>query len=249
MKKNELVINTLVFAYAYKNGLTQIQMMDILKDIGITKVEVRREFMKDIEKENKEIGKKAEENHMDVFYSVPEYLYIDKKLQLASMEQYFKEAKDMGCHRVKVVIGDYGTVKKEDMIDLNSLLEKYEIKLTVENDQTKENGKAYKIIDFLADQKEKDGRIGMAFDVGNWIWQKEDPLENAKRLSAYVTYIHLKDVADTDKPFTTYLNDGGVSWKSVMDVLPSDVPIALEYPCGDQAAKQLEKEIMKVCNE
>jgi sugar phosphate isomerase/epimerase len=232
MKKNELVINTLVFASDYKNGVTQTQMMDILKNVGITKVEVRREFMKDIEKENKEIGEKAKENHMDVFYSVPEYLYIDKKLQLTSIEQYFKEAKDMGCHRVKVATGDYGTVKQEDMAALNSLLEKYEIKLTVENDQTKENG-----------------RIGMTFDIGNWIWQKEDPLNNAKRLSEYVSYIHLKDVADADKPYTTYLNEGGIGWRSVMDVLPSDVPLALEYPCGDQTAKQLEKEIRKVCNE
>ncbi|MFU0827439.1 MAG: Sugar phosphate isomerase/epimerase [Lachnoclostridium sp.] len=246
MDKSLLVINTLVFFDQLKKGISQSEMIDTIYQLGVTKAEVRREFIKDFELELEDLKKKASDLNMELFYSVPELLYIEGKLQTESIENYFKEAFAMGCCHVKMNIGDYHVITFDDINKLNQLTDQYRIQLTVENDQTKENGKAFKIKEFMETNHQLGGKVSVTFDIGNWIWQREDPAENARQLKRYVTYIHLKDVSGKENPKVVLLNEGDIDWKSILDILPQNVPIALEYPCGEDVLNVLAGELDKL---
>ncbi len=246
MEKKLLVINTLVFLDQLKSGVPQCEMIDPINQLGVKKVEVRREFIKNFDLELMDIKTKASELDMELFYSVPELLYKNGELQLESIENYFNEAFTMGCTHVKMNIGNYNAITSEDVSKLNKLTDQYHIMLTVENDQTEENGKVAKIKDFVESFHQLGGNISVTFDVGNWIWQKEDPAENAKQLKEYVSYIHLKDVLGKENPKAVLLNDGDIAWKNIIDILPQDIPLGLEYPCGTDASKQLAIELGKL---
>lgn len=246
MDKSLLVINTLVFLDQHKDGVLQCEMLDVINQLGVKKAEVRREYIKDFSSELIDINKKASDLNMELFYSVPDLLYKDGELQYQNIETYFKEAFTMGCSNVKMNIGKYNVVTSNDVSRMNKLCDQHSINLRVENDQSEENGKISKIKTFVEMYKQLGGDISVTFDIGNWVWQNEEPIENANQLKDYVTYIHLKDVMGKEKPKTVLLNEGDIAWKSILDILPQDVPLALEYPCGTDAAKQLNTELEKL---
>lgn len=238
MDRDKLVINTLVFLEELKKGTKQSVLMDIINELEIKNIEIRREFIKDFDKELASISEKSKLYNMKVYYSVPEWLYKENELLTGNLEKYFKEAKDMNCHHIKLTIGEYSGVNIKDIEVINELSEKYQVNLTIENDQTSLNGKSEAINKFLVEVKKLKGRVTFTFDIGNWVFQGEDPLKNAQLLKPYVTYIHMKDI-DNEKN-NVLLNEGGIDWKSVLDKLPKDVPIALEYPCDTKEILQIE---------
>ena len=216
--------------------------MDILDKLEIKNVEIRREFIKDFNNELIDIKEKSKTYEMNVFYSVPEWMYKEHKLRVKDIETYFQEACQMNCHNIKLNIGEVKDVSKEDVDNINELCEKYHMKMTVENDQTIENGRSDKIYKFLYQVKQLKGNISFTFDIGNWIFQDEDPLKNAELLNSFVTYIHLKDIGHNRS--NTLLNEGLLDLKKILSVLPKRLPIALEYPCGTK--EQLALEINKI---
>lgn len=242
MERDELVVNTLAFLEDLKLGIPQSSMMDILHELGIKNVEIRREFIKDFNNELINIKEKSKTYGMKVFYSVPEWVYKQDKLRVEDIETYFKEAYQMNCYNIKLNIVEVKEVSKEDVENINELCEKYQMKMTVENDQTIENGGVNKIYNFLCQVKQLKGNISFTFDVGNWIFQDEDPLKNAELLKSFVTYIHLKDIGNNRS--NALLNEGLLDWKNILSVLPQKLPIVLEYPCGTK--EQLALEINKI---
>jgi sugar phosphate isomerase/epimerase len=207
MEKNNIVINTLVFLDDLKNGVKQSDLLKSIHSAGIKNAELRREFIKNFDAELNEIKAVSKELKITLFYSVPDYLYINGALNVNKIEHYFMEANKMACENIKLNIGDYNSISPEDVSIINSLCSKYSIVLTVENDQTKENGRVEKINEFLQLAKKLGMKLGCTFDIGNWLWQKQDPIENANILKPYVTYIHLKDVVSWDKPQAVYLDE------------------------------------------
>jgi sugar phosphate isomerase/epimerase len=246
MENKLLVINTLVFLEQLKNGVPQSELLDTIHELGVKKAEIRREFIKNFESELSDIKNKASELEIELFYSVPEVLYKNGELQSTDIEKYFKEAFAMECLHVKMNIGEFCEVTSQDVSNLNKLTEQYHMNITVENDQSAANGKVTKIKKFVEAFRQLGGNLSVTFDIGNWIWQKEDPAENAKLLREYVTYIHLKDVSGKESPNVVLLNEGELDWKNIIDLLPQDVPLALEYPCGTDAAQQLVTELRKL---
>lgn len=241
MEKGKLGINTLVFLEDLKNGLEQSYILDKINDLNIKNVEVRREFIKDFDKEIVEIKEKAKEYGITLFYSVPEWLFKENKLRSKEIEDYFNEAYRMNCHYVKMNIGEIEELEKEDSDTIKLLCEKYLIKLTIENDQTKENGRVDKINKFLVENKELGGNITFTFDVGNWLFQEENPIENAVILKDFVTYIHLKNV-DSNRG-NALLDEGTLDLEKILEILPKNLHMALEYPCIslDEIEKEIEK--------
>lgn len=244
MEKSKLVINTLVFIEDLKNGVPQSLIMDKLKELDIKNVEVRREFIKDFNKEILDIKEKSKIYDMELFYSVPEWIYKEGNLRITNIETYFKEAYEMNCDNIKMNIGEVKEVSKADVKKINELCEKYNIKLTVENDQTAENGRSEKICEFLSKVKNLGGNISFTFDVGNWIFQEEDPVKNAELLSSFVTYVHLKNIGE--KRNNVLIDQGILDIKKIVDILPKNLPMALEYPC--ETKEQLALEITKILN-
>lgn len=244
MNKKNLVINTLVFLNDLKSGVPQSKILDKLIEIGIQNIEVRREYIKDFNKELIDIKEKANNNNITIFYSVPEVLFKEGKLRKVAIEEYFNEALKMNCHYIKMNIGQVNELSKEDSDTISELCKKYLVKLTVENDQTEENGRCDKIYNFLSLNKKLGGDISFTFDVGNWIFQDEDPIRNAEILKNFVTYIHLKNVDDKRK--NTLINEGKLDLEKILEILPKNLPMALEYPCT--SIEEVQGEINKVLN-
>ena len=234
-----IVINTLVFAQAHSEGMTQFDMIKLLNVAGYKKIEVRREYFKDIPLEVALIAEYVSTNNIELFYSVPNPLYENGKLKIDEIKSYFEEAKVMLCSHVKMIVGDYQKIEPDDVLVLNEFSIKYGVNLTVENDQTFENGTSEHILNFVTEFKKKGGQIGVTFDAGNWIWVNENPVENAQKLAPFVTYLHLKDVTSKKNPEPVYLNHGIINWKEIMSILPAGIPIALEYPMGAHVIKDL----------
>jgi len=249
MDKKDIFVNTLVFLKEHQEGKKQLEMLQELHKIGIERIEVRREFFQDIREESKVIGEEARRLGLTIYYSIPESLYIDKVLQRNALQEYFEEAVLLSARQIKLVIGDYQEVTQEDVIFLNGLCEEHDVLLTVENDQTSDNGRSEKIANFLAQYKAKNGKIGFTFDIGNFLWVGEDIVKNAKELAPYVTYVHLKNVTTTPTLQTVYLQEKGIDWRGALEELPKNCPVAIEYPCHDNAIEKLQAEIEVLCNQ
>jgi sugar phosphate isomerase/epimerase len=246
MEKNNIVINTLVFLEDLNKGVRQAKLLKDIHNLGIAKAEVRREFIKDFKVELQEIRNVSEELQMELYYSVPKYLYVNGELKADEVEEYFKEAYRMNCRNVKLNIGHYSRISHENIYKINSLCDKYTIKLTIENDQTEENGRSNKIIEFLQTADGLGMKVSCTFDVGNWLWLEEDPAGNAYKLKPYVTYIHLKDAYMEDKPRATLLDWGIIPWRNILGTFDKSIPVAIEYPIYPETLRRLEEEINKL---
>jgi sugar phosphate isomerase/epimerase len=75
----------------------------------------------------------------------------------------------------------------------------------------------------------------MTFDMGNWHWTGECPLEAARALAARVAYVHCKGVQRQPRKWVAVpLADSAAPWRTVLRSMPPDVPWAIEYPlAGD----------------
>jgi sugar phosphate isomerase/epimerase len=83
---------------------------------------------------------------------------------------------------------------------------------------------------------ERDGlAAGMTFDMGNWHWTGECPLEAAQHLGGRVCYVHCKGVQREPRRWVAVpLSDSAAPWRAVLRKLPRDVPWAIEFPlAGD----------------
>jgi sugar phosphate isomerase/epimerase len=246
MEKSNIVINTLAFLDDLNNGVKQSELLRAIHSLGIKKAEIRREYIKDFTVELQDIRNTSEELQIELYYSVPDYLYINGELAADKIEGYFIEACRMNCKNVKLNIGKYHNVSIENAFIINSLCNKYSIKLTIENDQTEENGRIGKIKEFLRASDLIGMEISCTLDIGNWLWQKEDPEENAKILKPYVTYIHLKDAIVTDHPQAAFLDEGLIPWRSILGIFNKNIPVAIEYPCSPDTLARLQAEIDKL---
>lgn len=231
MKKELIVINTLVFKNYFDKGFTQDKFFSFVSNLGVKNIEIRREYIKDLSKELDLYRKLAKEMKLDIFYSVPDTMFKDGKLDKENLAKYFQEAKIINCKNIKFSIGDYKNFHSNLKEALDQFLN-YGINLNIENDQTYENGTSRNIIEFLTDCKAQRINIGYVYDAGNWCWVNEDELENANLLKEFTTYVHLKDVKKTSQGNVTLpLDKGNIEWRKILDILPKDTNVGLEYPC------------------
>ncbi|WP_028273230.1 sugar phosphate isomerase/epimerase family protein [Atopococcus tabaci] len=244
MKQENLVINTLVFDELIKNGTHQIDLLDRIPQLGIKKVEIRREYLRD-EDELTELKEKAQALEMELFYSVPDILFQEKLLEQDTLVQYFEEYNMLGAKQLKIVAGYAEAPSEEEMEMLEELMEEYYIHhLTLENDQSDYSTpeKLQRLLQQLLD-------IGipaaLTFDTGNFLIIGEDPVKAAETLKEDVSFVHMKNVnADTHE--LTLVDEGDVPMFDVMEVFPEDIHYAIEYPCGSNPFETVEKEIQKL---
>lgn len=136
MDKKHIVVNTLVFDDVINNGTDQIDLLDKIHELGILKVEIRREYLRDMN-ELSELRTKAEELRMELYYSVPDILFEGELLEKKTLVQYFEEYTELGAKQLKIVAGYVDELTEEDSETLKSLLDEHGIHhLTLENDQS-----------------------------------------------------------------------------------------------------------------
>lgn len=244
----KIAINTLAFSDVMTIGLTkQEQYFEYIASENIAIAEVRREYFSQPELECEKIKREAEKHKLEIYYSVPEKIYVDGVLDKPNLKKYADEAKTLGARRVKLIIGEFNKMTLEDADWLVEYFNDNGIKISVENDQTDENGRINKILLFLSNCKMyKELQMDMTFDIGNWIYAKENPEEAALTLAPFVGFIHLKDVKKTVPYETCFLGEGDIDLSQIIEMLPQDVPLAIEYPCGIEVAKNISEEIKKI---
>ncbi|MCY0893429.1 MAG: sugar phosphate isomerase/epimerase [Acidibacillus sp.] len=243
MKTERVVVNTLVFLEEIKKGVTQSELFAPIKDLGVRSIEIRREFIRS-EIEFAQIKGEGERLEVDRYYSVPDELFVCGEMSVPRIQEYLQEARRLGAKMVKFNLGDFRGFTDASMKALNNELVNDSLVVTVENDQTVENGTVNKLLPFLIECADNKIPIYSTFDIGNWYWVGEDPLINAKQLAPYIQYIHLKDVLFTAVgPQAVGLGKGAVPWQRVLSLLSSQIPIALEYPCGHKPIEVVSREL------
>lgn len=245
MMNGRLVLNFLVYADRVANGELQGELLQEIADLGFTQVEIRREYFQNIDEEIPVIKSEAERLQMKLFYSVPDEVYVDGKIN-PKLGQYLTDAQQMGVKHIKWNTGDFNGDLHEE--ELKALLDKG-VEISIENDQTQTSGTIKAIDSYMKAIKKAGVNIGYVYDLGNWRFVGEDELEAAELLKDYVHYIHVKDVRYEDKkPVAAGLDHGEINWRKVLQLLPQDVPVAIEYPTTAnteilEAKKLLEAEI------
>ena len=119
------------------------------------------------------------------------------------------------------------------------------IELVIENDQTREAGTLAVMKDFFTLANARDVFLGMTFDMGNWHWTGECPLQAAAALAAQVRYVHCKGVQRQPQRWVAVpLAESSAPWRAVLRALPATMPWAIEYPlAGDDLLTVTRQEI------
>lgn len=246
MKKEQIVLNNLVFANDREKGMLQLEMLKKIVSFGIKSAELRREYFDDIAEETPAIAQYATENNVQLFYSVPDEVFVNHRIN-PKLAQYYDEAQALGIHAIKFNIGDFETLLPEDISKLNELLSR-DIQTNIENDQTQVSGRIAAIEKFMTTITDAKLDIKYVYDMGNWRYVDEDENVAAKKLTKYVRYIHVKDDRGYgDNLVTVPLNSGDIAWQKIMEILPNDVPVAIEYPTdNDQIIKDGVQELAMI---
>ncbi|APX71802.1 TIM barrel protein [Companilactobacillus allii] len=245
-----LILNTLIFAKDVENGTSQVSLLECASKLGAYGVEVRREYFKDIKNELSDVARRANEDGLKLYYSVPDVIFEEDGSLNPKITQYFSEGETMGIKKIKFNIGHFdrftGNLKKvlgELPID--------KIEMNVENDQTQISGSVSSLLTFLKAVKENNIDIGYVYDLGNWAFTEQDAVDSAKALATYTRYIHLKNIVSSNGSLSTSadLNNGIFDWKKVLTYLPNNVDLALEYPIDTDEQIKSQMNIVKTLEE
>lgn len=205
-------------------------------------IEVRREYIKDFPTELVKINSQRNNMNLLVNYSVPDELFLKDGSINPKLSEYFEEGQKMGVEKIKFNIGNFENFDG----DLKKAFENYplkDIQLNVENDQTSESGNIDNILNFLKEVKKANLNIGYVYDLGNWAFTQQNADVAAEKLGRYVDYIHLKNSKLTTNGWVTTedLNDGMFDVKYILNELPKDADIALEFPMKND--NQIERQV------
>lgn len=165
-------------------------------------------------------------------YSTPATLYTDTGvLDCEAVRGALAEAEAVGARIVKFQLGGFAGDASADV--LAELLQGAHARVLVENGQAAVGGSLaqFRGLFTALDAAGVADLLGMTFDVGNWQWPGEAPLECAQALAPYVEYIHCKGVAgEGARRFAVAPAGNDARFAAVLAALPSDVPRGIEFP-------------------
>lgn len=209
----------------------------IIAKSGANGVEIREELMTERDIPLYTLRELVRREKLGCIYSAPVSLWKESgKLNKELICSVVSKAIELEAKIVKFSLGNF----KDNISNIEALqrvigqleIEKYNLVLTVENDQTSCGGSLYNLHYFLKKCEEYNIPISMTFDVGNWKWTNEDPIKAAEILSKYVVYIHFKHVEVDKTQLNTVPLPESVNaiWRKVLTNLPQDALRAIEFP-------------------
>jgi sugar phosphate isomerase/epimerase len=204
----------------------QLWGAQLARAAGADGVEVRGELLRDPATELPALA------GFSPVYSSPEGLWTQGGwLHHAALSRGIAAAQALGAARLKMSIGDFGPSSHGSLADLKARLAAAAVELVIENDQTVSGGTLPALLAFF-DAADRAGLgLGMTFDMGNWHWLGESPLQAAQVFADRVRYVHCKGVQRLPRQWITVpLADSMAPWRMVLRALPSDAPRAIEYP-------------------
>lgn len=213
---------------------------------GAEGVEVRSELLVDPASELPAIAQTVRDTGLRVVYSSADYLWAaDGRLDSAALQSALDAAKTLGAPRLKMAIGGFGPASQHTLAALQGQLHTAKVELVIENDQTPAAGTLPALQDFFHAANGQGIFLGMTFDMGNWHWTGECPLQAARALAPQVRYVHCKGVQRQPQRWVAVpLAESSAPWRAVLRALPADVPWAIEYPLiGDDLLAVTRREI------
>ncbi|CAG2158308.1 sugar phosphate isomerase/epimerase family protein [Cupriavidus numazuensis] len=208
----------------------QAALARIAAAAGADGVEFRGELQRGHKDEVSEQREVAGQHGLGVVWSSPEGLWDDAgSVDAAALDRAFTTASALGATRVKMSLGGYRTGTSLEA--LLPWLRHDGIELVVENDQTAQAGTVPPLRDFFARIAALGETVPMTFDMGNWHWTGEDPLDAAQVFGAGVGYVHCKGVQRTPAKWVAVpLDQSAAPWRSILRRLPAHVARAIEFP-------------------
>jgi sugar phosphate isomerase/epimerase len=199
---------------------------------GADGVEVRSELVVDAATELPAIAQAARVAHKSVVYSSADGLWWpDGRLDQSALDHALEATHVLGATRLKMSIGGFNAVSVDTFALLQTRLLDTHAELLIENDQTPGAGTLTALQDFFESANSHGMFPGMTFDIGNWHWNGECPMQAAGALASQVRYVHCKGVQrQATRWVAVPLVDSCAPWRAVLRVLPADVPWAIEYP-------------------
>ncbi|KQT13258.1 sugar phosphate isomerase/epimerase family protein [Ramlibacter sp. Leaf400] len=219
----------------------------LAQQAGADGVEVRSELLVDPATELPAIARAVRAWGAPVVYSSAEPLWgPDGTLDFAAVQRAVDAARLLGAARLKMSIGDARGASRGDLRRLAESVGGVE--LLIENDQTAGAGTVDALQAFFRAAEEAGSPLAMTFDMGNWHWAGEEPLDAARTFAARVRYVHCKGVQQHGRRWGAVpLADSAAPWRAVLRALPRGLPWAIEYPLvGDDLLQTTRGEIAQL---
>ena len=219
----------------------------LAEQAGADGVEVRGELLVDAAAELPAIADAVP--RLERVYSSPEGLWTDDgALDCAALERALAAAHALGARRLKMSIGGWRTTSAATLPELHQRLAGADVELVIENDQTLSAGTLTALAAFFGAVQGLDLAPGMTFDMGNWHWTGECPLQAATALASHVRYVHCKGVQRQPQRWVAVpLTESATPWRAVLRALPPGQPWAIEYPlAGDDLLGVTRREVTQL---
>ena len=209
-------------------------------------IEVRSELLVDAARELPALAAYVRETGLRVVYSSADCLWKSNgTLDAAALDNALAASHALGAPRLKMAIGGFNAASSATLTTLQDRLHAAKIELVIENDQTPAAGSLPALQDFFIGANAQGIFLGMTFDMGNWHWTGECPLQAAAALAPQVRYVHCKGVQRLPHRWVAVpLAESSAPWRAVLRALPANVPWAIEYPLiGDDLLAITRQEI------
>lgn len=241
-----ILVSLTAFGAAEVRRHGQLWFTRLCHEAGADGIEVRSELLVDAGRELPAIAQAVHETGMRVVYSSADSLWTaDGVLDKAALQHALDAAQALGAPRLKMAIGGFGAASQASLPALRDCLQTAKIELLIENDQTPSAGTLPALQDFFGAANDQGLFLGMTFDMGNWHWTGECPLQAAAALAHQVRYVHCKGVQRQPQRWVAVpLAESSAPWRAVLRALPAHVPWAIEYPLvGDDLVAVTRREI------
>ncbi|USR64565.1 sugar phosphate isomerase/epimerase [Providencia stuartii] len=230
MSKEIIVVTAAYGVQTVKQLGGQQALFDVIQGANADGVEIRQELL--LPNDNlDDIANGLQARQLSAVYSVPDTLFQHHlPIEITKLQRYFDDAKKLNARFLKLSLGDLP--EQYDLTNVINLLKHYSIQLVIENDQTKVGGHIAPLKRFFKDVVAQNMPIKMAFDMANWHWLGENPVVAAQHFAPLVAYIHVKSsqLRADNKHVAVALDNSDGLWKSVLSLLPNDVPRGIEFP-------------------
>lgn len=235
MKDVYITISAFGQGEVLRNG--QEYYIPISAAAGVDGIEIREELIRENDITLEKLRKIIEKENLECAYSAPVTLWNKAgELDKVTIYSTVEKALQVGARIVKISLGNYRH-SNLDMRTLKDIMDELNIKMqnllfTIENDQTSYGGNLSNLKQFFRDCEEYGLPIKMTFDIGNWNWTNENPIEAAEALGKYVVYIHFKHVECGESMLNTLPlpEDLNAEWRNILSKLPQDVIRTIEFP-------------------
>lgn len=226
----EIAITTSAFGADGVRTQGQAVWLDLIAAAGASHVEIRAELFTEAP-DFAALGAAIRAAGLGCVYSVPLELWPETDAALSPrLPEALAEARLLGADTLKVSLGHYRAAA--ELAALAPLLTDAGPQLLVENDQTAQGGRIEPLRAFIQAARAAQLPVGLTFDVGNWRWQDEDPLQAARLLGPDVRYLHCKAVRRRAGGLHAVPPEAAdlLAWQGLMTYFPRGLRRAIEFP-------------------